>query len=226
VRVTDGDDERSAPGYWWADALNPVENLRALKDVRQFGRRTAEDLADRVFAAGASGRTSDGSDGRPETDLDALMRRLRADSVRAADLWSDLFDGAASMVGALAARAPGAPSAASNPRGLELGPVAPGDRTSAVFWVHNSSALGIAEVRPHCAPLRSHLGTELPADAVAFDPPSLDPLPPRSSCGIEVAVTLPPSTVPGTYVTVVLVSNVPDLYLPLTVDVRPEVPVP
>ena len=154
--MTDGDDERSATGFWWADALNPVENLRALKDVRQFGRRTAEELADRVFAAGTAGRT-DGSDSRPETDLDALMRRLRADSVRAADLWSDLFDGAASMVGALAARAPGASSGASNPRDLDLGPVLPGDRTSAVFWVHNSSALSIAEVRPHCGPLRSHL---------------------------------------------------------------------
>ena len=67
---------------------------------------------------------------------------------------------------------------------------------------------------------------ELPADAVSFDPPLLDPLPPRSSCGIEVAVIVPPSTVPGTYVTVVLVSNVPDLYLPLTVDVGAEVAVP
>jgi hypothetical protein len=55
---------------------------------------------------------------------------------------------------------------------------------------------------------------------VAFDPQVLDPLPARSSCGIEVRVRVPPEAEPGTYISVVLASNVPDFCLPLTVTVQ------
>ena len=96
----------------------------------------------------------------------------------------------------------------------------PGTEATAVFYVHNTSATAVGGVRPHCAPLRSHLGHELAADAVRFDPEVVDPLPPRGSCGIEVRCRVPPGAAPGTYVSVILVSNVPELYLPLQVTVR------
>ncbi len=154
----ESDRGRSANRLWWADALNPGENLRALADVQEFGRRAAEDLADRLLARGGRDGTS-GDASLPDAELNELIRRFRAEAVRAAD---------------------------------------------------------------DCAPLRSHLGYELPPDAIRFEPRALDPLPARSSCGIEVRLSVPSAAPPGTYVSVVLASNVPELYLPLRVTVKPE----
>ena len=39
---------------------------------------------------------------------------------------------------------------------------------------------------------------------------ALDPLPARSSCGMEVRVRVPRGASPGTYASVILVSNVPE----------------
>ena len=74
---------------------------------------------------------------------------------------------------------------------MVLGAAAPGTETTAVFYVHNTSPAAVPMVRPHCAPLRSHLGHELAADAVWFDPAVVDPLPARGSCGIEVRLPGP-----------------------------------
>src|SRR5215212_2540493 len=102
------EDDRPPGRSWWIDALDPAENLRALRDARAFGRRAAEELADRVAPAGPSdGGGADRADDAGGPELDALLRRLRNDSLRAADLWADLVDGAAAMIGAVAARVPG-----------------------------------------------------------------------------------------------------------------------
>jgi hypothetical protein len=222
--MTDADDQRPPPRSWWVDALNPIENLRTLADIQQFGRRAAEDLADRFVASDSSNGQQDQQRG-PEADFDALLRRWRADSALAADLWSDLIEGAASMVSLVAARMPGVGSAPPDHRDIALGPTSPGEVASAIFWVHNSAATAVNDVRPHCSPPRSHQGEELGADVVSFEPAVFDPLPARSSCGVEVTVAVPPTASPGTYATVVLVSNVPDLYLPLHVTVVAEPPV-
>jgi len=102
---------------------------------------------------------------------------------------------------------------------VRLEAVRPGAEATGVFYVHNIAPVPVAAARPHCVPLRSHLGHELPAGAVRFDPEVLEPLPARSSCGIEVRACVPPETAPGAYVSVILVSNVPELYLPLQVTV-------
>jgi len=213
------DEEDRPPGRsWWIDALNPVENLRALSDARAFGRRAAEDLADRMTTGPSDGGNGDRAEpGGPE--LDALLRRLRSDSLRAADLWADLVDGAAAMIGALAGRVPGLRDSAAAPDDdVVLGPVAPGGVARRVFWIDNPAAAAIDDVRPHCGPLRCSDGTEL-IDAVTFDPAVLAPLPARSRCGVEVVVTIPPGASPGRYLTVVLVANLPEIALPLRVAV-------
>jgi hypothetical protein len=222
--MTDWDD-RAPRQSWWADALDPVENLRVLADARQFGRRAAEELADRVLVVGpaANGR----GDGAAGADLDSLARRFRADSVRAAELLADLIDGGAALFGELAGRWPGfEPNRGESSPEIHPPPVSPGDVATAVFWVHNSSAAPVRDVRPHCAPLRSHVGDELEAAAVVFDPPVLDPLPARSRCGIEVRVTVPSDRPPATYATIVFVTNVPDMHLPMRIDVVSEPAVP
>lgn len=219
--MADKDDrDRSANRPWWVDALDPVENLRALANVQDFGRIAAEELADRLLA----GR--DGRDGTPtgaatsEAELDQLVRRFQAEAIRAGDTWANFIDLFATLVGVLS-RLPRRAGPAPGPAPVALA-ATPGTEATAVFYVHNTSAAAVGGVRPHCAPLRSHLGDELAADAVRFDPEVVDPLPPRGSAGIEVRCRVPPGAAPGTYVSVILVTNVPELYLPLQLTVQPE----
>jgi hypothetical protein len=219
--MADKDDrDRSANRPWWVDALDPVENLRALANVQDFGRIAAEELADRLLA----GR--DGRDGTPtgaatsEAELDQLVRRFQAEAIRAGDTWANFIDLFATLVGVLS-RLPRRAGPAPGPAPVALA-ATPATEATAVFYVHNTSAAAVGGVRPHCAPLRSHLGDELAADAVRFEPEVVDPLPPRGSAGIEVRCQVPPGAAPGTYVSVILVSNVPELYLPLQLTVQPE----
>jgi hypothetical protein len=219
--MADKDDrDRSANRPWWVDALDPVENLRALANVQDFGRIAAEELADRLLA----GR--DGRDGTPtgaatsEAELDQLVRRFQAEAIRAGDTWANFIDLFATLVGVLS-RLPRRAGPAPGPAPVALA-ATPATEATAVFYVHNTSAAAVGGVRPHCAPLRSHLGDELAADAVRFDPEVVDPLPPRGSAGIEVRCRVPPGAAPGSYVSVILVSNVPELYLPLQLTVQRE----
>jgi hypothetical protein len=219
--MADKDDrDRSANRPWWVDALDPVENLRALANVQDFGRIAAEELADRLLA----GR--DGRGGTPtgaatsEAELDQLVRRFQAEAIRAGDTWANFIDLFATLVGVLS-RLPRRAGPAPGPAPVALA-ATPATEATAVFYVHNTSAAAVGGVRPHCAPLRSHLGDELAADAVRFEPEVVDPLPPRGSAGIEVRCRVPPGAAPGAYVSVILVSNVPELYLPLQLTVQPE----
>jgi hypothetical protein len=220
--VEDDDRSRSANRSWWADALNPVENLRALADVQEFGRRAAEDLADRLLARG------DGRDGMfggaavSDAELSELVRRFRAEAIRAGDVWANLIDNLATLMGILTSRPPRRSDAEAGASSVVLKAVSPGAETTGLFWVHNTSPAAVSSVRPHCAPPRSHLGHELAPDAIRFDPQVLDPLPARSSCGIEVRLSVPPATPPGTYMSVILASNLPELCLPLRVTVQGE----
>jgi hypothetical protein len=216
--MVDGHDGGSPRRAWWLDSLNPVENLQALADVQRFGRRTAERIADRMVAA-----SEDGADEEGDYDLGALSRRFRADTARITDLWADLVDRAVEVVSTLASRAAGAAAEQDRTdRELLLGPIAPGQTATAVFWVHNPTSIPVPTVTAHCAPLRSHLCHELAPSSISFDPPSFDTLPARSSCGVEITVTVPAEAAPAAYGTMVFLSNVPDFSLPLTVAVVPE----
>ncbi len=217
----ENDRSRAANRLWWADALNPVENLRALADVQEFGRRAAEDLADRLLARGGRDGTIGGAS-PPDAELNELVRRFRADAVRAADVWANLLDNLATLFMTLTSRPPRRSESEADASSVVLEAVSPGADTTGLFWVHNTSPAPVPSVRPHCTPLRSHLGYELPPDAIRFEPRALDPLPARSNCGIEVRLSVPSAAPLGTYVSVILASNVPELYLPLRVTVKPE----
>ena len=214
------DRDRPANRPWWVDALDPVENLRTLANVQDFGRLAAEELADRLLARG-DGRHGGPGENAADADLDQLARRLQAEAVQAGEAWVNVVEVLAAMTGVLAGRLVGRDGSepAGGPAAVRLEVVRPGAEAAGVFYVHNAAPVPVAAARPHCAPLRSHLGRELPAGAIRFDPEVLEPLPARSSCGIEVRACVPPGTAPGAYVSVILVSNVPELYLPLQVTV-------
>jgi hypothetical protein len=219
IMVEESERDLSANRSWWADALDPVENLRALADVQEFGRRAAEDLADRLLGRGDGREGMVGGAAPPDVALDELVRRFRADALRASDVWTSSVDNVATLIGILAGRRSRQSGTEAAAGSVRLKPVSPGEDTAAVFWVHNASSAMVASVRLHCAPPRSHLGHELPSNAIRFDPQVLDPLPARSSCGIEVRLSVPTGTQPGVYISVILASNLPDLWLPLRVTV-------
>jgi hypothetical protein len=221
--IEENDRGRSAKRSWWADALDPVENLRALADAQEFGRRSAEELADRLLARGDGSDGTSGDTAGSDAELNQLVRRFRSDAIRAGDIWANLIDNAATLIGILSSRLPRRPDAEADAGSVVLKPVPAGADTTGLFWIHNTSAAAVSPVRPHCAPPRSHLGDELPPDAVRFDPQVLDPLPPRSSCGIEVRLAVPRTTPAGSYQSVILATNVPGLCLPLRVTVKGEV---
>jgi hypothetical protein len=216
--VEQDDRDGSSNRPWWVDALDPVENLRTLANVQDFGRQAAEELADRLLTrAGEHGDAA-----QSEADLDRLTRRFQAEAARAGEVLVNLIDLFATLVGALGARPPGRPERGPGGASVMLEAVAAGTEASAVFWIHNTSPSAIPAVRPHCTPLRSHLGHELAAGAVRFDPEVLDPLPARSSCGVELRCRVPPGATPGGYASLILVSNLPELFLPLRVTVKGE----
>jgi hypothetical protein len=220
IVVAGGDFDGTAARPWWIDAIDPVENLRTLARVQDFGRQAAEEVADRLLASGDGRREATLSD----ADRDRLARRFQAEAVRASEVVVNFLDLFATLVGDLGPRMASGSQPAPGAGPVVLEAVKPAAEASAVFWIHNSAAAAIPEVRPHCGPLRSHLGQELAAGAVHFDPDVLDPLPARSSCGIEVRCRIPPDAVPGSYASLILVSNLPELSLPLWVTVRDEVP--
>jgi hypothetical protein len=210
------DDHRSANRQWFTDAFDPPANLEALAGARRFGRRTAEELADRFLTeVGRPGRAAPAD--TPAEDWDALARRLREDVVRAGEAGMELLDDALALV-ALALSRAGRPADDRSAGSLELSAAAGGVAVG-VFWVHNTSPAPVPEVRPHCGPLRSHTGRELAPETLQFDPPALEPLPGRSSCGIEVRCAPPSGAVPGRYVSALLATGVPDLHLPIAVTV-------
>lgn len=218
--VEQSDDDRSTNSSWWADTLDPTENLRALADVQRLGRRFAEDLANRLLSPGDERNGGPGGTRPPNADVSQLLRQLRADAAHGGDVLGSVIDNTSTLLTMLVNRLLGSEQQPGT-RSMVLTPVAPGAETTGVFWVHNTSPVSVPAVRPHCAALRTHLGCELAPANLRFDPPVLDPLPARSSCGIEVRLCVPQSAEPGSYVSVILASNVPDLYLPLCATVTP-----
>lgn len=217
-------------GGWLTGALDPAANLRSLLDARGAGRQIAEDFAEQLLARGVGrppgngdrpprdGRDGNGNTPGPGSDVDEILRQLRADAARAGDASAGLIEHAFALLTTLVTRIP-RPEEQAGTKPLTLGPVTPGEEAVALFWLHNTAGIAVPEVRPHCAALRSHSGRELEPAGVRFDPPVLDPLPPRSSCGIEVRIPVPAAATPGTYASVILASNAPDWYLPISVAV-------
>ena len=103
--VEQDDQDGSTNRPWWVDALDPVENLRTLANVQDFGRQAAEELADRLLTRG--GQHGDAT--LSEADLDRLVRRFQTEAARAGEILVNLIELFATLVSALGARPPRRP---------------------------------------------------------------------------------------------------------------------
>lgn len=145
-------------------------------------------------------------DKRGPSDPDAVVSRFRQDAHEIIDLAVDLLGGALGSVTGLANRAvairdPAVPEAARSGRVPTLTmsePVAAGSSGDVAMSVENDSDQATETFTMNASDLISGAGDRIPANRIAFDPPSLK-VDPREAEKITVLLTVPPKTPPGTY---------------------------
>jgi hypothetical protein len=220
--------------------FNPSAGIRALADVQRRGLIAAGELVDRLIGAvdGDLSPSVPGRATRPTPDDDPQTLDF-------VNIWIEVFQrGLQAMIPATrsygTAATNGAQIATADlARGTTTGAVhiqADADsgspdnggggstrgvrrRGSAEVWLHNGTPEPLLGLRLHAGDLRAHNGTTLPESALRFDPPSLDELPGRSSRGVVVTAEVADGIPGGVFRGVLLVTGVPDVWLPIVVTV-------
>jgi hypothetical protein len=222
-----GDDD--APGY-------------ACPDPLEFGRMgidAAADVIDRLLEFGRTGSlratplggrwsstswrdgagSADPEDPAGESKRESKaeqLRRLRADADRIVELSADVTRLLIDTTLGMAEDAVGDRASAV---AAVLGPVASGSSTHTTVWLHVLDGPSSGTARLHCSPLVHHTGAVLPPDVVTFAPGSVDTAFLRTSIRVEVTATVPDGTAPGLYHGVVQAIGLPEVALPLRVEV-------
>ena len=210
-----------------------AEAARLAREVQIFGFDAARSVVDRFAAIfdqftstmGDRGAARDGAQGSaPPFRLRADpggYRRLQTDVQRAADSYFAVLG----QLNELAlqyfdtSRFDAGPGRVAD--GLDLPAVAPGGRSSARLWLHNTTSAAAVGLRPWIPSLVNHAGGSLPADAVTFVPAGVDHLDADSSIAIVVVLDVGDDALPGTYHGQILIERLPDVVYPLSVHVRP-----
>jgi hypothetical protein len=154
-------------------------------------------------------------------DITQLSRRLRADAERLVELYAGwtraLVEGAATLAEQAVgngARADGSAEAA-----LRLGPAAAGTTTTAGAWLHVLDGPPGPPARVHAGDLVAHHGARIPGERVSTTPAVLDTAAPRTSTEVMVSVAIPDRTRPGSYHGHLLADGLPEVVLPIVVEV-------
>jgi hypothetical protein len=210
------------PGY------DPSAALRALADAPRVGFEAAAAVVERILTLGRPGVAPlpvipwDGESAPPTEpppgERRVQLRRARADAERVLDAYGDW---ARQLLDAVFGLAEGdAPADV-----VVLGPVAPGGRDDAELWLHAPPGrlTGPAELR--VTALTAHDGAVVPAEALRFDPPVLRPAATANGADPGPAtllhLTVPEGTPAGAYHGHVLVTGLPEVALPVRVEVTP-----
>jgi hypothetical protein len=222
--TTDG--ERFASGA--ADAT------RLAREVQELGFATARTVVERFcemfgqFAAsnGDTNATTRSGGWTPPffwfPPADSSMQKLQSDMLRATEAYFAVLSqlNEASLRFFDPARWQGQSTPKTEPSDLVLPQVAPGGRSSARLWLHNTAASSAVHLRPWCPGLTSSSGASLALEAITCQPERVD-LDPRSSKELVVTVAVGEDVAPGTYIGHLLVDGLSDISFPLRVVVRP-----
>ena len=153
---------------------------------------------------------------------DASLRQLQSDMARATDAYlavlTQLNEASLRYLDAARWREP----AASERDEVLLPLVAPGGRSSARLWLHNTTSAGALDLRPWCPGLATHSGTTIPTTAVTCQPARIDRLEAGASHELVVTVAVGEEDRPGVYHGQLLVDGLPDVVLPIRVRVLTE----
>ena len=183
----------------------------AMADIGRLGFDTAAAVIERILDL--SRRAGDLSVPllAPTAEGDPA-RRLRADAERLIDLYAE-------WTRALVDRAleAAATTTTTGPEVLVLGPVEPGGTAAATAWLHVLEADGTTAAL-RCTDLTGHDGEVVPAGSVGFEPPALDTSA-SPSHQVRVNVDVATGTAPGRYHGHLLVAGLPEVALPVRLDV-------
>jgi hypothetical protein len=194
------------------------------KSVRDLGFQAASEVVERFISS--MSRTDPATAGQAEARSPggqrAAFRQLRADLARAVDANLDLvrraFDLYAGAVDRLLGSEPAAHDGGEGSH-LKLPPVLAGHRASSTLWVHNTTSSASPALRLRATDLVSANGATIGADGFEFDPAEVDIAPPNSSVAIAVTLTIGAAAVPGRYRGYVFVTDLPDEFMTVEVDV-------
>jgi hypothetical protein len=210
--------------------------LRAMADAQRRGLEAAASVVERMLELGrqgarspfplylprepAAGEDRGGEDGGAAEDPGREARRLRADAERLFELVGESMR----VVLDVAVDAAESGTAGSNGDGaageLSLGPAGAGEEATASAWLHVLDGPPASPARLHATTLTAHDGATIESGAASFEPPLLESFDLRSSEEIEVTVAVPGDAQPGTYRGHVLAAGLPEVALPLVLEVR------
>jgi hypothetical protein len=214
--------------------FDPVVGVRALADVQRRGLFAAGELVDRLVRlvdgdAGASVRRDEGPRATAESSASARSAPHPASVDEVVELWLELV-----RLGADVIRQFARPAARDLGHGATVdvgsrstaervhlvagrGRNATGTGPTAEIWLHNGTERDQVGIGLRSSDLTAHDGTTLPASSVEFRPTNVD-LPARSSRGVGITVAVG-DTPPATYRGIILATNLPEVWLPLEVQV-------
>jgi len=188
-------------------------------DVGQAGLRAAGAVVEQLLAL--SRRLGDvplpistfePSDGAPGPGHE--LRRLRADAERLIELYGDwtraLLDGFTEL----------AEGRTSSTDALVAGPAAPGAQASTTAWLHVLDGT-TAPASLFSTDLVAHDGGSVGGAAVDFEPVEIGGDAAGSPMEVRVCITIPAGAAPGTYHGTVLAAGLPEVHLPLRLEVAP-----
>jgi hypothetical protein len=192
--------------------------------VRDFGFRAASEVVERFISSMGQTDPRIGSEADPRSSggQRAAFRQLRADLARAVDANLDLvrraFDLYAGAVDRLLGNA-SAPDGGGEGSHLKLPPVLAGHRASSTLWVHNTTPSASPALILRASDLVSHTGETIRSDGFEFEPAEIDIAPPNSSVAVAVGLAIDPAVLPGRYRGYVFVTNLPDEFMTIEVEV-------
>jgi hypothetical protein len=225
------------------EPFDPRDALRAMGDVQRAGLEAAAAMVERILELGRHGTrmpysfhlpaqpveendsngadAGDGADAAGgEGDRARQVRRLRADGERLLEWWGEwmrvLLDAAMDGAEAGVAERDGA-HAGDKP--LRLGPVQGGHPASGRAWLHILDGPPGPPARLTATALTAHDGATIEARAASFEPPMLDSFELRSSHELLVTIAVPKGTPPGAYHGHVLATGLPEVSLPVRLEV-------
>ena len=194
------------------------------KSVRDFGFQAASEVVERFLSS--MSKTDPPTGGQADTGSPggqrAAFRQLRADLARAVDANLDLVRRAFDLYSGAVDRLLGTESsgtAGGEGSHLKLPPVLAGHRASSTLWVHNTTSSASPALRLSASDLVSHTGETIGANGFEFDPAEIDIAPPNSSVAVAVTLTIDPVVAPGRYRGYVFVSDLPDEFITIEVEV-------
>ncbi len=207
-----------------SNPLDPFGALRGVSEIGELGLRAAGAVIEQMLTLSRQltesrfpvaplegmGETTAREPGDRRRDL----RHLRADAERLIELYGEwtrtLLDSAATLADG------GGPERTDV---LVFAGAVAGEEATATAYLHVLEGPVAPDARLHAGVLVAHDGSTVPGVAVSFDPAAVDTSSPQRTDAVVVVVAVPEGTPAGVYHGHVLAEGLPEICLPLRLEV-------